>query len=244
MKSLVEYTTLRYHKTLNPKIWDSNGIIGDSVRRKLTEIANEWMKFASIPSEAVKDIVFTGGNANFNYTDLSDIDLHIMVDMKKLPSALAADEEFTSDYFFDKKAMWANRHDIKIKGYPVELYAQIDNEDLPVNQGSFSISTNKWITKPTYIEGIDFENDRYVQNKVDYLTKQIDDVVLQGKPVETALELKVKIVSMRGESIKKYGEFATNNLVFKELRNRGYVDRINNYITQMGDKKLSLQESY
>jgi len=45
---------------------------------------------------------------------------------------------------------------------------------------------------------------------------------------------------MRTAGLKRAGEFSTENLVFKELRNQGYLDKMVNYMTSRQDKELSL----
>jgi hypothetical protein len=126
-KFLLEALTLQYHSDLNPKFW-VNIFLKEEVRKKLLEIAKEWLKFAEIPNSAVKDIVFTGGNANFNYTDDSDLDVHIILDKSKIPNC--SDEE----YFKDKKLIWSLTHDISVYGAEVEIYAQLGELNIPKNQ--------------------------------------------------------------------------------------------------------------
>ena len=46
---------------------------------------------------------------------------------------------------------------------------------------------------------------------------------------------------MRSDSIAKQGEFALGNLVFKDLRNSGYIDKLNIYKKERMDKNLSLE---
>ena len=45
---------------------------------------------------------------------------------------------------------------------------------------------------------------------------------------------------MRIAGLKQSGEFSIENIVFKELRNLGYIDHINDHITSNQDKDLSL----
>lgn len=87
---------------------------------KLLQIGNKWADFAKIPSNAVKDMILVGGNANYNYTRFSDLDLHLVVDK----SQIADCPDLLDDYLRDKKKLWALVHDIKIYAHPVELYAQ------------------------------------------------------------------------------------------------------------------------
>ena len=49
---------------------------------------------------------------------------------------------------------------------------------------------------------------------------------------------------MRSTAIEKGGEYAPENLAFKELRNRGTLDRMNTYMRQLEDKQLSLEAYY
>ena len=52
--------------------------------------------------------------------------------------------------------------------------------------------------------------------------------------------IKQKIRKMRGDSIAKDGEFAFGNLVFKELRNQGYLDKMDMYQKSNQDRAMSL----
>ena len=53
-------------------------------------------------------------------------------------------------------------------------------------------------------------------------------------------KLKGRLKGMRSTAIEKGGESAPENLVFKELRNRGYLDKMNSYLRNLEDKNLSL----
>jgi hypothetical protein len=53
--------------------------------------------------------------------------------------------------------------------------------------------------------------------------------------------MKDKIKNMRNSSLKKSGENSIENLIFKELRNLGYLDKMNNYIKSREDESLSLK---
>ena len=135
--------TFKYHDKLNSKFWTDEKL-DPKVRVRLIQIANEWSKFASIPKESIKDIIFVGGNSNYNYTEYSDIDLHLVVDKDKLPDC----PDLIDDYLIDKKRLWSLTHDIKIYGHDVELYAEESGAERPANQGVYSVKFNKWVVKP------------------------------------------------------------------------------------------------
>ena len=108
-------------------------------------IARTWAGFAKIPPDAVVDVILVGGNANYNYTGYSDIDLHLVVDMEKLPEC----EGLLDEYLRGKKQLWSLVHDISIYGHDVELYAQDKETPYTKDQGVYSIKNDQWIVQPT-----------------------------------------------------------------------------------------------
>jgi hypothetical protein len=229
--------TFKYHTNLNPKFW-SNNKLDSKVRMRLIQIGREWSKFASIPESAILDMIFVGGNANYNYTEFSDVDLHLVVDKDKLPDC----PDLIDDFLKDKKQLWALTHDIKIYGHDVELYAEEEGTARPANQGVYSVKFNKWIMVPKRMEtSID---TRLLKNKTRAMMDRIDFLIQnKSNDFEELEKLKNKIREMRSSGIRKGGEFSIENLVFKELRNNGYLDKLSTYIVKTKDKSLSL-ESY
>lgn len=236
LKTFLEESTLQYHKKLNTALWLKTEDLRPEIRKKLLQFADAWADFAGIHKGAIVDVVMSGGNANYNYTPTSDIDIHIVIDKTKFKYP----EDFMDDYFWDKKMLWTMTHDIKIKGYPLEPYAQDKNEKYPKDQGVYSLKNDKWIQKPTF-KDLDFEHNETVKNKVEHY-KRIIDHLIQHKMGDSAYnKIKNKLSAMRSAGISKNGEFANENLIFKELRNLGYLDKMNNYIKTKQDRKLSLK---
>jgi len=225
--------TLQYHDTLNNKFWKGTEL-KSVVRKKLLEIGTTWAKWANIPEKAIKDIVFVGGNANFNYTDHSDVDVHVIVDREQLPDC----PDLVDDYFQDKKELWSLTHKIKVFGHDVELYAQNKDAKFPKDQGVFSLQKNKWIIQPKHHE-VDLDNPHIVKKVKEYSAK-IQNLIATNSSDESFKQMKSKIKNMRASAIQKSGEFAFENLVFKELRNTGVLDKMNEYIRSRQDEKLSL----
>jgi hypothetical protein len=235
---------LELHDHLNKKIWEEDDkgklVLIPEVREKLLTIAEVWREFANVPEKAVKNILLTGGLANYNYTDYSDLDLHLLVDYDLITKS--EDKEFLLDYYRDKKFIWALKHsDITIKGYPVELYAQPMTQVPREGQGIYSIKNNRWVQEPVH-KNIDFTNDPYLKDKVAYYEKYINSIITSDKPNMDAIEkLKEKIKRMRNNAIAKGGEFSKDNLVFKALRNDGLLDKLGEYQTNLRAKELSLK---
>ena len=68
---------------------------------------------------------------------------------------------------------------------------------------------------------------------MDLINSKSDDIA-------TFRRLKARIKNMRATAIEKGGEYAPENLAFKELRNRGVLDKMNKYLRNLEDQELSL----
>ena len=242
MKPFLEYLveddlTLEYHDTLNPKIWDGDQLKPE-VQAKLLQIAQKWAAFAKIPDFAVTDIILVGGNANYNWTKFSDLDLHLVVNREDLADC----PDLLDDYLQNKKQLWALVHDITVYGHDVELYAQDRETPYPKKQGVYSVKDKNWIAQPKH-EAVDFRGPALLA-KVKQYTERIDTLISTNAEDESFSKLKEKFKNMRSSGLKKIGEFSMENLIFKELRNRGVIDRMTQYLQSRLDQKLSLNEDY
>ena len=222
---------------MNPVVWDDEKLKKE-VRKKFLEIAKFWANYALIPDKAIKDIVITGGNANYNYTEYSDLDLHLIVNKDQIADCK---DKILDEFLMNKKALWGLTHDIKIYGIPVEIYAQDISEKPGKSQGVYSVKNDKWVQKPVK-EKVDL-NDPLIQKKVSILAHNINYFIDSKTNDYATLErFKEKLKNMRSSAIKKGGEFSIENIVFKELRNRKLLDKFTTYILSVEDKNLSLKK--
>lgn len=226
--------TMRCHDDLNSKLWNGQKLKPE-VRQCLIRFAETWATFAKIPKSMFIDIIMTGGNANYDYTSKSDIDVHIICDRSKLFS----DPKFVEEYLQSKKSLWTLTHkNVHVYGYPLEPYAQDVSIKYPKGQGVYSLLKNEWLQKPTQCE-IN-PNDPFVKQKVKHYMHAIDHMISNNMGDEAFTVMKTKLKNLRTASIEKYGEYGRENLVFKELRNKGYLDKMNKYQISRKDKALSL----
>ena len=226
---------LSLKKKLEPEIWDGESL-RLLVRERLLKIAYDFIgELEVIEKEDIEDIRFTGSLANYNYTSYSDIDLHIIIDFDKL----SADQKFTQLFFKNKKSLWNEEHDIKIKGYDVELYVEDSNEK-HVSTGVYSILKDKWIKKPKPIEK-DIDK-KAVLKKVEGVIDQYKELVEDGGTETKLRKLFKKIVDMRKAGLEKEGELSIENLAFKILRRSGIIKQITTTFKELHDKMLTLAE--
>jgi len=234
--------SFKLKKTLNPDIWtDFN--IQPNVRNKLYLIAKDFFNELKLPNNVhIKDIIFTGSLANFNWSKFSDIDLHVVLDFKQFDGT----PDMIKDYFDAKKNLWNQEHDITIADFPVEIYAQNSNEKLTAT-AIYSILNNKWILKPN--------QETFKIDKKAVITKA-NDFIAQLKSIRTdyndedfksvinkSKKLKDKIKQFRKAGLESGGEFSLENIVFKTLRRTPFFDQLDSFKAKAYDNDMSIDES-
>jgi len=217
------------HDELNPKFWNNNQF-DPEVRESLLNIAKDFYDHLNIVAP-VKDIQLTGSLANYNYTDLSDLDVHIIIDFTDINQ----DVELVKKALDGVRFVWNSRHNIVINDHDVELYVQDINEQ-HTSSGLFSLLNNEWIREPIVhtpeIDEKDVEQ-KYIgyKNEIDkmeeYLNGKEKDEETYKRLAERAKKIKDKIQKDRKDCLSKSGnEFCVENLVFKKLRNNGDIERL------------------
>jgi len=231
--------TFKVQPDLNREFWTPENKLNSKLRVALMKIAKEFYDTIELKNKPkVKDIVFTGSLANYNYSDYSDIDLHLLFDFGK-------DKEVLSQFFLLAKSKWNDKHDITIKGYDVEVYAE-DESSPHVATGLYSVLKDKWIKEPKKDAPVYDEQD--VMTKVRYFVGMFDQLVNQYKAGQLdGLDKKIekfkdKLGKFRQSGLEKGGEFSTENLAFKLLRRAGYMEKLANLQNMTMDKQLSVVE--
>ena len=230
IQDVVKATTT-YHGELNPAAWE-NGTLKSDVRERLIGIAQLFISYLEIPNFEVNDIVLAGSLANFNWTEYSDFDLHIVTDYRNLQA-----DDLAEAFYKAKKTIWNDRHDITIYGHEVELYVEDVNER-PVSGGVFSVLHDQWIKEPRNQDPkID---DSAVIKKVHELVDQIERNIETADDPEDLKRLTDKISKMRKSGLADGGEFSIENLVFKTLRNMGMIKALHDAYIHKQDAIMSL----
>ena len=226
--------TIEKHDKLNPKLFGADNKLLPQVVDKINEIVEEFKdELAEEQVElVVKDIVLIGSNVSFNYTKDSDLDVHIVTNME----GKSADYGKIYDAY---RKLWNRRMSINFYGIPVELY--VESSDLKtVSNGIYSVLNNDWIKFPT--EQVIPEVD---QNAVDHYFKPFEDWYNDIKANPTIEEIDKFINDVyvaRQTALEGEGEYALGNLVFKEVRNYGYLDDLKELRNEVRAKELSLEE--
>lgn len=208
----------------------------DMVRDKLLSVSDQFIDFLGVDF-FVHDVVLTGSIANYNWSEYSDVDLHIIIDYDES----GHNKELLKEYFDAKKEVWNSTHHIMVKKYIVEIYVQ-DVSEPHVSSGVYSILNNKWIVEPQKDKHkID---DHMILSKGDEYMESIDTLISKkekGEDVSSDIKsLKDKLKRFRQSGLKDGGEFSYENLTFKLLRRNGYIAKLSHLKNSVINNKLSV----
>ena len=227
---LNELSPVHYHDELNPLIWEGTQLKTE-VRYKLLAIAHHFAKFLNVPTLNLRDITISGSNAAFGYSDSSDLDLHLVVDMPK-------DKPELAELYTAKKNNYNFAHNITVKGIDVELYVQ-DVQQPHHSAGIYSILNDKWLSKPKQVPP-NIE-DKEVLSKARNYAGKINQA-MRANDLNKAKETMADIRRLRQAGLEAGGEYSVENLAFKLLRSRGKIDKFVKHINKLQSAELSLGE--
>lgn len=199
---------LKPNKSLNSDIFNDDKTIKSDFLSFFQTLVVIFNKMNNVID--VKDYHIVGSLFNYNYTDNSDIDFHIIVsdntDVEKL----------------EKLKDKINKSSIKYKKYPVEIYFQKES-DIINSSAIYSALNNIWIKKPLpFYSKI---NDYFIL----LILKNLREKYLVDITKEKAINFKKTIKKMRKLGLEN-GEYDELNILFKILRNSGFNEKLNKYI--------------
>ena len=234
---------INLNKDLNSDIFEfkkGKYILKNDVRKKLLKIYKFVLNYLNIPSSIIDDVILTGSNASYNYTNTSDIDLHIVYNLEKY-------DENTSDIY--EKWLKTNgsllnlKFKIKIKNKPVEIYFQNIKEKHIAN-GIYSVLKNKWIKFPE--KNIMKSNSKLDHDVILKVKKKIEMInnVIKKHGCNDYKNLKKVFDNIKNMRKKKLTDpekiYSVENLAFKYLRSKGIIDKLAKCMNLAVQKELSL----
>ena len=238
----VDLSSFEMHDKLDQDFWNQpDDNLDPEIQEKLLIIANDFYNSLEVGDVPYEDVTFTGSLAAFNYSRFSDVDLHILLDFRDIDEKV----DLVREYFNAMKALWNRLHDIRIKGYEVEIYVQ-DINDPHEAQGLYSVLTGEWLKKPAF-ELKDFDRDN-IKKKAASLMDQVDRVekLIDGGKYEEAEKyadkLKEKIRKMRKAGLETIGAYSVENLAFKVLRRTDYLGKLSDAKRKAYDSMLSFKQ--
>jgi hypothetical protein len=244
----VDLSSFRPQEELNPNIW-INGKLNSRVRLRLLDISDDFIDTFKTDWVKPDDIILTGSLANYNWSKYSDFDVHVIMDFSKVDERT----EFVKDYYDAKKSDWNNKHDnLKIYGFPVEMYVQ-DLNELHAATGVYSLEDNDWIVQPDSdnIQAI-MLNKFFIKEKVLKYSRLIKDIYEASMKTDDEYELRQlaekskklfdRIKGLRKEGLKNGNEMSTWNIFYKCLRRNGSIKCLIDLKSELYDKMRSIEK--
>lgn len=221
---------IEIHDELNPKIWNGDQLDPD-VRSKVLEIVEEFKEYVEVPMEVV-DVHILGSNASYNYTQYSDLDVHIVVNFEMMGDC----SEILQAYYDTERSSFNDKYDISIHGVNVEMYVE-DVKANTVSNGIYSVYKDEWIKYPQRLDKIpDIDLDPELSETIANIRE-----ILNGNDLDAVKDLINELYLMRKNSLATDGEYGKGNQIFKEIRNQGLLDELKDEMYKLTSQELSLE---
>lgn len=241
IKENLDFSGFKMNDTLNPIIFDENMKMKEEISDALLQIAKDYFISLKI-NIPVKDITMTGSLSNYNWSKYSDVDLHIIIDLDKMGDK----KDMIKDLLDAKTRAWNDKHNITVKGYDVELYLQLHDQE-HFSTGVYSILNDEFVIEPKIQDAsIDKKN---VVKKYNSIVNTVNDIhkdfakKKDYKDVISRLEsLSDKIKKTRTAGLEGKGEYSLENIVFKLLRRNNIMEKIGNLLAKAYDESMSIDE--
>ena len=230
MLTMILREKFEIHQHLNPILWENNQLRPE-VRSKILDIVNEFIACCDIPLHVVS-VHIVGSQASFNYTEHSDLDVHLISNFELLD----CDATVLQAAYNAVKAKFNSDYDLTIKGIDVELYVE-DVRSTVLSNGIYSVTSDCWVKFP---QPIYLTNDIDVEDEV-LLWKNLIDAELQKQDANRVQQLIDDLYLLRKTSLDTDGEYGEGNQLFKELRNLGLLDKLKSSYKEFKSKELSLE---
>ena len=233
--------SFKVQNELSPKIWFLEGEtykMKPEIRTALLEIVEDYENFTDLDLD-IEDVTLTGSLSNFNWSEFSDVDLHLILDFSET-------NELLKKYLDSRRIIWNSLRDVRVKDFDVEIYAQDSNEP-HFASGVYSVLYNDWIVEPSKGEDVEIDTEKILSKAKGWM-EEIDTIEVNAKRKEPEQvlgdiqRLKNKLKKYRGNGLKDGGEYSYENLTFKFLRRNEYLKKINDVRNELIDKTLTVEE--
>ena len=228
VKSFLNESMITVQDELNPVLW-SNNKLRPEINEKIMDLVNEFQSTLDIPL-TILDIDIVGSNASYNYTDKSDVDVHIITNFEEY----GYPQELVTAAMNAFKSGFNNKYDITYGGYNVELYIE-DVKSSPQSNGIYSVVRDEWIKEPIKLQPIDID----LEPELTEFTNRINQI-LQSGTEEDILRVIDDLYLVRRNSLVVDGEFGKGNLIFKTIRNDGLLNALKDKRVELASKELSI----
>lgn len=209
---------------LCPAVWEEFALL-PQVEGVLNTVAADFLDDLGIEEITVADIVIVGSLAGYNYTSQSDLDLHILLPYSQFPGL----PEIIAGFFDAKRKIWNELHAITVDSHEIEIYVEDSATSDNVSNGVYSLVNSTWVKIPAPEIGEIPPLEEVSQKAADW-KERIDAALRTLEQGEDYAAVQVlidglwqEIYARRKAALAEQGLYGLDNLVFKALRNDGYI---------------------
>lgn len=219
------------HETLNPKLWSSDNKLLDDVKVKIVEIIEQFISTCDIPINMV-DAHLVGSNASYNYTQYSDLDVHIISNF----DLVDAPKEVLQVLYNALKAKFNADYDISIRGIDVEIYVE-DIRSTAISNGVYSLYEDRWIRFPKKLTDVPQVE---IEPEFSEWKEKFQTAINSGNS-DSIVNVINDLYILRKNSLDSEGEYGKGNQIFKEIRNCGLLDSAKDAYKTFKSKELTIE---
>jgi len=161
MKRLLESIIDYPQKDLPKEIWakkDNQYLLKDDVKEKILATLKEYPHFDLTGADEIRIV---GSLTSNQYTDTSDLDVHLIFEEDKLPKEKTS-EDWQKDIF---KWFKDNREAIEghVQNHPIEVYLQLNPAQDFLSPGVYELKSGEWLKEPQLVSS-DFDPYKVYRN--------------------------------------------------------------------------------
>ncbi len=233
--------SFKVQEELNPIFWEENNgtyKLNEDIRQALLKVVEDYANFVDVDLD-IDDVTLTGSLSNYNWSDFSDVDLHIIMDFGGNQSSLL------KKYLDSRRIIWNSIRDVTAKDFDVEIYVQ-DSSEPHFASGVYSVLNDEWINTPTKEEDVEIDTKKVLSKSKNFMDKidAIERAAKKEEPekvLEKISRLKNKLKKYRGSGLANKGEYSYENLSFKFLRRNEYLKKLNDVKNDLIDQTLTME---
>ena len=121
-----------------------------------------------------------------------------------------------------------------------QYYTEAFKSSSPKSNGVYSVLNDEWIKKPVQGDIPNIDKEKF-NGLFEEWESKYDKLLNKNPNSDDIKEFIDDLYNLRRESIADSGEYGLGNLVFKEFRNLGYLDRLKEMKNAEMSKEFSLE---
>lgn len=219
----------KIHDTLDPRMWDDPANPEPKLKPEHSQFIHQRIyetlaKNGYDGMERWLSLVLTGSLTTYQYADTSDCDISLWIDVANLP-------EWSRGEMIGIMVKECDGTIVPGTPFPLQDFVVgrgLTKEDLykPGLRSGYDMATDKWIVPPDKSRVHDVEHEMNLAYTQGLEAADKMDRLLRFEPLQ-AIRYWHTIHKKRARDMKHgEGDYATSNIIYKTLANRGMFDRI------------------